>query len=103
MQIIKTLSKMIEDELDDSEKYVKAAMLEHDNNPALADLFYALAREEMGHKDRLHNAVVKIIKTYRDEHGDPPAGMQVLYDYLHEAHMERSARIQVYINQYADK
>lgn len=103
MNIIKVISKNIEDELDDAEKYVKQAIVEKEKNPSVAELFHTLAREEMGHMDRLHTAVVKLIKEYRDANGDPPEGMQLLYEYLHEAHTERAARIQAYIMQYTNK
>ena len=103
MKIIKELSHMIEDELDDAEKYIKAAIRVKGDDPELGKLFFDLSREEMGHMERLHNAVVKMIKTYRDAHGDPPAGMMEFYNYLHEAHEERATRIQLYINRYSEK
>ena len=102
MKIIKELSEMIEEELCDVDKYVKAAIREKPDNPSLSEVFYTLAREEMDHSERLHAAVVKVIKNYRDKNGDPPPGMQALYDYLHEAHMEKAARLQYYLNKYTE-
>ena len=103
MKIIKTLSCMIDDELEGAEEYIKTALQVKEDNSSLAEMFYGLAREEMGHLDKLHAAVVKLIKEYRDTHGDPPLGMQALYDYLHEAHMEKAARINWYLSKYAEK
>ena len=103
MKIIKELSAMIEDELEGAEEYIKAAIHEKESDPNLADMFYSLAREEMGHMDKLHAAVVRLIKAKKESGAELPAGMQGVYDYLHEAHMERAARIQWYINKYTEK
>ena len=59
----------------------------------LADLFYELSREEMIHANKLHEAVVEIIKVYREEHGDPPADMQAVYEYLHKKHVEKMMEV----------
>ena len=103
MKIIKTISAMIDDEIEGAEEYIKTALQVKEDYPALADMFYNLAREEMGHLDKLHTAVVKLIKEYRDKHGDPPLGMQALYDYLHESHMKKASQIQWYLAQYTEK
>lgn len=34
--------------------------------------------------DILHDDVVRIINSYREESGEPPAEMMFLYEYLHE-------------------
>jgi len=102
MLIIKKLSAMIEDELEGAEEYIKCAIKNKETDPSLAEMFRNLAKEEMGHMDKLHAAVVEKIKAYRSENGEPPAGMQALYDYLHEKHMEQAARIQLYINKYSE-
>lgn len=103
MKKIEILSDKIEEELDDAEDYVKKALEYKDEDPMLSDLFYSLAREEMGHMNRLHDMVTKIIKAYRDENGDPPAGMQTLYDFLHRKHIARSVNVQRYLDKYSGK
>ena len=103
MKIIKKLSAMIEDELEGAEEYIKCALHEKEEDPTTADVFFALAREEMGHMNKLHDIVTRKIREYRAENGDPPVAMQAVYDYLHEAHMEKAARIQWYITKYTEK
>jgi hypothetical protein len=89
------LSEMIEEELNDAEKYINHAINHKEENSSLADTFYKLSVEEMGHANTLHDQVVKIILDYRKEHGDPPEKMQWVYDYLHKKHIEHANKIKV--------
>ena len=41
----------------------------------------------------LHDQVSRLIAQYRKEHGEPPAAMSAVYDYLHERHIEEAAEI----------
>ena len=95
MNIIKCLSEQIEDELDDAAKYVDLAMKWRKEYPETAELFYTLSTEEMGHMERLHNAVEGIIENYRQTNGEPPKDMMVLYEYLHNKHIEKATNIRV--------
>ena len=84
LKIIKTLSKYIEDEICDGEKYIESALKYAEEYPELAEVFNMLSSEEMKHMQILHNQVAKIIENYRKEHGDPPKEMLAMYDYVHE-------------------
>ena len=95
MKIIKCLSELIEEELNDAEKYIDLAMQWRNEEPDTADLFYELSTEEMGHMEKLHEEVSELIEEYRKEHGEPPKDMMVLYDYLHEKHIAKATQIRV--------
>lgn len=95
MKIIKCLAELIEEELDDANKYIDLAMKWRQEEPDTADLFYELSTEEMGHSEKLHEEVQELIEEYRKENGEPPKDMMVLWDYLHEKHIETATRIRV--------
>ena len=95
MKIIKCLSEKIEDELQDASSYVDLAMKWKNEHPEVAELFYTLSTEERGHMEQLHQAVQDIITEYRNKNGEPPKDMMVLYNYLHEKHIETATQIKV--------
>jgi len=95
MKIIKCLSELIEEELEDAAKYIDLAMKWKNDEPDTADLFYELSVEEMGHMEKLHTEVSELIADYRRENGEPPKEMMVLYDYLHEKHIGMATQIKV--------
>ena len=95
MLLIEKISNMIEDEMDDAERYIQCAMKWKEERPALAQTFARISNEEMGHMNLLHDQVTAIIMEYRKEHGEPPEKMQGIYDYLHRKHIDRANEIKV--------
>ena len=95
MTIIKCLAEKIEEELNDANAYIELAMKWKTDQPDTAEVFYELSLEEMGHVDKLHKEVTKLIENYRMEHGEPPKEMMVLWDYLHKRHIETATQIRV--------
>ncbi len=92
MQTIKMLVEKIDDELEDAEKYVKLACKNKESDRELADTFYRLSLEEMGHMNMLHDQVIRIINDFKKT-SEVPAGMQTLYDYLHDRQIKWAAKI----------
>lgn len=102
MLLIKHLSKMIKEEISDAEKYAKCALNHKGDDKALADVFYELANEELGHMEMLHNQVVRIIDKYRKEKGEPPEVMRELYNYIHEEQIEDVQEVKILLNMYKE-
>ena len=100
MTIIKRISEMIEDELESAEEYAKAAIKWKEENPALAKVFYDMSSDELKHVSLLHTEVVRIIEEHRRTHGEPPAAMAAVWDFMHERHIEEANEIRMYHNQY---
>lgn len=95
MKMIEKLSDMIEEEIDDAEKYAQCALNHKEDNKELAEVFYTLSGEELKHMEMLHGQVVKMIEAHKKEKGEPPIEMKFLYDYLHKKHIEKVAEINV--------
>ena len=95
MKVIKCLAEKIEEELNDADAYIDLAMNWKGEEPETAALFCELSTEEMGHVDKLHADVTRLISEYRQENGEPPKEMLTLYNYLHEKHIAKAMRIKV--------
>lgn len=103
MKIIEKLSKMINEEIEDAEKYAKCACEHKDLHPALAKVFYDLSVDEMGHSNMLHQQAVTIIQDYRMRNGEPPAAMQAVYDYMHERAIDEAKEVKILQAQYREQ
>ena len=95
MKVIKCLAEKIEEELNDADAYIDLAMEWKEDQPETAALFHELSTEEMGHVDKLHADVTRLISDYRQKTGEPPKEMLTLYNYLHEKHMAKAMQIRV--------
>lgn len=100
MKIIKLLEELIEEEIHDVKKYAKLAVEYKDEHPALAQVFYNLSTQEDTHQANLHTEVVKIIEEHRRTHGDPPAAMMAVYEYVHKKHIDKLAEARTYQDMY---
>ena len=96
MKIIEKLCDYIDEEICDAKKYAKMALEVKTEHPQLADTFNRLSQEEMVHMQTLHNEVEKLIMDYRKEHGDPPADMKAVYDYLHQKSIDKAKEAKTY-------
>ena len=96
MKIIKVLEELIEDEIHDVKKYAKLAVEHKEDRPALAQVFYNLSTQEDGHQSTLHAEVVKLIEEHKRKHGEPPAAMMAVYEYIHKRHIDELAEARVY-------
>lgn len=100
MKIIKELSEMIEEELEGAEEYAKNALMLKEENPSLAKTFYDISLDEVKHINLLHDEVKKLIEAHRREKGDPPVAMMAVYEFLHEKHLDKAAKIKLMQAQY---
>lgn len=96
MKIIKKLEDLIEDEICDIKKYAKMAAELKEEHPALAQVLYNISTQEDAHQAALHVEVIKIIENHRRTHGQPPAEMMAVYEYIHNRHIEKHAEAKRY-------
>lgn len=96
MKLIRDLEELIEDEIHDVKKYAQmAAEVKHDY-PSLSQVLLTISTQEDSHQAALHGEIVKIIEEYRKTHGEPPAAMMAVYDYLHKRSIEKLAEARRY-------
>ena len=96
MKLIKMLEDRISDEISDVKLYAKMAAELKDEHPGLAQTLYTISTQEDGHQGMLHAEVVKIIEAHRRSHGEPPAAMMAVYEYLHKKHIDELAEARRY-------
>jgi hypothetical protein len=96
MKLIRDLEELIEDEVHDVKKYAKMAAERKAEHPGLAQVLYSISTQEDTHQAAIHSEVVKIIEEYRRSHGEPPASMLAVYDFLHKRHVEKLAEARRY-------
>ena len=91
MKLIRDLEGAIDDEISDIRKYAVWAAELKESHPSLAQTLYNISLQEDGHQAAIHNEVVKIIEEHRRNHGEPPATMMAVYEYLHKKSIEKLA------------
>lgn len=77
MKEIKELARNIREEIHDAEKYIDLAMETKSDYSSLADLYYTLCKEELGHANKLHGEAVKLIEKMRDTRRVPETMMDI--------------------------
>ena len=100
MTIIKKIADMIEDELEGAEHYAKCAVKWKEEHPTLAKTFYDISTDEVRHVNLLHGEVANIIEAHRKTHGEPPANMLAIWEYVHEKNIEKMNEVRMLQNQY---
>jgi hypothetical protein len=103
MKLIKYLEDAIEEEIEGVKGYAKKAVELKDEHPNLAQVLYNISTQEDGHQAALHAEVVKLIENHRRTHGEPPAAMLAVYEYVHKKHIEKMAEARRYQEIYKEK
>lgn len=100
MKLIRDLEEYIDDEIGDIKKYAKMAIAVREEYPSLAQTLYTISTQEDMHQAAIHGEVVKIIQEHRKQHGEPPAPMMAVYDYLHQKSIDKLAEARKYQDMY---
>ena len=91
MKIIEKISDRITDEIEDAKTYAMMALEIRDDYPEMARVLYTISLQEMEHMRMLHEGLTNLILKYRQEKGEPPEKMMIIYQYLHEKQIEKAA------------
>ena len=100
MILIKYLEDAIEEEIEGVKGYAKKAVELKDEHPELAQVLYNISVQEDAHHAALHKEAVKVIEDYRRNHGEPPAAMMAVYEYVHQKHIDALAEARRYQDVY---
>ena len=100
MKLIKYLEDAIEEEIEGVKGYAKKAVELKDEHPNLAQVLYNISVQEDAHQAALHKEAVKAIEDYRRNHGEPPAAMMAVYEYVHQKHIDALADARRYQDVY---
>lgn len=93
MRIIQELAEMVMEETEGAGHYITRGLEVREKYPKLADLLYKLSTEEMQHVKALHDMIVAMIEEYKRDHGEPPADMMAVYNYIHRKQIEHAAEV----------
>jgi len=95
MKVIKEMSGLIDEEIDDAEKYAHLAMVYKEEMPDIAELFFSLSLEEIKHMNMLHNAVVQVINKHKDDDDPRTEGMKLAHEFIHEQEIKKENKVRV--------
>lgn len=100
MKLIRDLEELIDEEIDGVKHYAKMAAELKAEHPGLAQVLYTISTQEDTHQSAIHAEVVKIVEEHRRTHGEPPAAMLAVYEYMHKKHIEKLAEARRYQDVY---
>lgn len=100
MRKIACIVKDIKEELEGAEHYAKLAAQYKDDDKPLADAYADMAAQELGHVDKLHAQVVRVIQDYRSKGNTPPEAMMAVWDWEHEAMISHTAKVKALLEMY---
>lgn len=100
MKQIKELAKNIKEELHDAEKYADLALEYKDSDRQLADVYYALAKQEVEHGNIEHEQVVRLIRDTRAKGVEPPPAMLAVWDWEHGQIIDEQKEIALMLDMY---
>ena len=100
MKLIEKLIDRIDEEIEDVKYYAKLDTEVKAEYPTLAQVLFNISTQEDGHQAAIHNEVVKIIEEHRRTHGEPPAPMMAVYNYLHKKSIDKLAEARMYQDVY---
>lgn len=100
MKEMKEVIRNIYDELEDAEKYAKAAVRVRMTQPELAAVYYRLANEELGHMETLHKQAAEMIEAVKRTGREVPVEMRVIWEWEHEKMMDETADVRRLLEMY---
>lgn len=95
MKIIEKLSNMMEEEMEDAEKYIMCAMNYKEDDVMMSKMFSDLSTDELKHALMIHDQATRTINEYKQKGNEVPEDMQAVYNYLHEKHMKKFNEIKM--------
>ena len=90
----------IKEELEGAEHYAKLATKHKEDDKPLADAYAEMASQELGHVDKLHAQVVRVIQDYRSKGNTPPEAMMAVWDWEHESMVSHTAKVKMLLEMY---
>lgn len=96
LEMLKTFSGFISEELDDIEKYAKQAIKWKDKKSDIAEGFMNLSKQEASHYQSLHDMEVRLIKYAADSADGLTAEEMAVYEFLNDSEAEKYLKAKEY-------